>query len=98
MSDSLSIAGSALTAFSLKQSVTAGNIANMYTPGYSAQETVMQNRREGGVTAGVVTGSDRVDISRETTTMLGTTAGFKANAAVVKTAREMDRELFSIKA
>ena len=98
MNDPISIATGALAAFAQSQTVTANNLANVNTPNYSASSTVMSATQEGGVTTQVRQGSDRVDISREATTMLANSDGFKANLKVLTTAEEMSKDLLNIKA
>ena len=92
------IAASALTAFGVRQTVTANNIANSTTPGFKAAQTVMQTNGSGGISANIVQGQDQVDISREAVDLLSSTEGYKANAKVLKTEDEMTRTLLNLKA
>lgn len=98
MADVTSIAAGALAAFSVKQTVTANNVANINTPNYRASTVVMQKDNAGGVSAAISQGSDRVELSREATDMIATGHAFKANLKVLKAADEMTKELLNIKA
>lgn len=93
-----SISSSALQAFSTSQQVTANNVANLNTDGFTASRTVFQDKATSGVTASVLSSEDSVDISREATNLISNTQGFKANLKTFKTADEMTKELLSIKA
>jgi flagellar basal-body rod protein FlgC len=92
------ISGSALSAYGIRQAVTANNLANVNTEDFKASKTVMQEQKSGGVTASVSKGNDTVEISKEATDMMITSNGFKANVATLKTAEEMTKELLKIKA
>jgi flagellar basal-body rod protein FlgC len=92
------IAGSALQAFSVGQQVTANNVANMNTDGFTASKATFQEVAGGGVNAAVSKTEDTVDLSREAENLRSNATGFKANLKVLKTADEMTKELFSIKA
>lgn len=98
MADILGIAASALSAYSLKQTVTASNITKMNTSDSAASSVVMQAVKSGGVIVAVVQNEDKVDISRETVDLLSTGSSFKANLRLLRAADEMSRTLFSIKA
>lgn len=98
MNDISGIASGALSAYSLKQSVTASNISRLNTTDSAAASVVMQSDRGGGVTATVVEGFDKVDISREAVDLATTGTAFKANIKVLSASDEMNRTLFSIKA
>jgi flagellar basal body rod protein FlgC len=98
MSDITAIASGALSAFALKQSVTASNITKVNTTDSAASTAVMQSIAGGGVTAQVTTGNDKVDLSKEAVDLSLNGSAFKANIKVLQTADEMDKTLFSIKA
>ncbi|HBA71413.1 MAG TPA: hypothetical protein DCZ63_04235 [Geobacter sp.] len=98
MTDISGISSGALSAYSLKQAVTASNIAKLNTTDSAAASVVMQSGKDGGVTASVVEGFDKVDISREAVDLATTGTAFKANIKVLSTSEEMNRTLFSIKA
>lgn len=98
MSDITAIASGALSAFALKQGVTASNVARVNTTDSFASTVVMQSAAGGGVTAQVTAGNDRVDLSKEAVDMSSNSSAYKANLKVLQTADEMDKTLFSIKA
>ena len=97
MDNAASIAASALSAFTVRQSVTADNIANVSTPDFKASSVQFQDIQGGGVTASVQKGNDPVDISKEAANLLVNSSFFKANAATIKTVDEMTRSLLDIK-
>lgn len=98
MTDIAEVASSALNAYSLKQSVTALNIAKLNTSDSAASSVVMQSINNGGASASVAQTGDRVDISKEAIDLATSGNAFKANLKVMKASNEMDKELFSIKA
>lgn len=93
-----SISLSALQTFSLRQAVTANNVANSGSEGFKASFVRMQVQPSGGVTADVVGGNDAVDISKEAVDLLSNSSGFKANLKVVQASDEMDKTILNIKA
>jgi flagellar hook protein FlgE len=98
MAEVTNIAVSALSAYTLKQTVTANNVANLNSSNFKASAVAMQASQGRGVRATTTQGSDRVEISREATDMILTSNGFKANLKVLQTADEMSKELLNIKA
>ena len=93
-----SIAGSAVQAFAASQQVTANNVANVNTDDFRASRAEFRENGPGGVGVAVTATRDRVEISREAVNLMSNGQGFKANLAVLKTADDMTKELFSIKA
>lgn len=93
-----SIAGSALTAYGIKQAVTANNIANIETPDFKSSTVTLQEKPSGGVKATVSKTSDSVDISREAANMISNSNGFKANIKTLQAQDEMTQEVLNIKA
>jgi flagellar basal-body rod protein FlgC len=98
MADVTSIATSALTAYSMRQNVTANNIANVATDNFKAAAVQFQEQKSGGVKGQVITGNDSVDISQEATALLQNSQDFKANLTTLKVADDMTKELLNIKA
>lgn len=98
MSNIGAISGSALQAYGTGLQVTAHNMANLNTEGFTASRTTFQENGAGGVSATAANTRDSVDISREATTLLSDKNGFKANLTVLKTAGDMTGELLNIKA
>jgi flagellar hook protein FlgE len=93
-----SIAGSALSAYGIKQAVTANNVANIETPDFKSSSVRMQERPNGGVQASVMKTNDSVDISKEAVNMISNSHGFKANIKTIQTHDEMTKELLNLKA
>lgn len=93
MADISRIARGALTAYDVRQAVTANNIANLNTPGFKASYTVQQENRDGGVTASVNRGEECVDISKEAADMLNTGNSYKANFRTLLVEDRMKKEL-----
>ncbi len=98
MDNAGSIAASALNAFSVRQAVTADNIANVNTPDFKASSVRADDIKGGGVVASAVKGSDPVDISKEAADLLVNSSLFKANTATIRTVDEMTRTVLDIKA
>lgn len=98
VNDLTGIALSGITAYGIKQAVTANNVANLTTPDFKASTVSLEEQKEGGVTAQVSQGTDSVEISREAVDMIATDIGFTANLKVLKTADEMTKKLLDIKA
>jgi len=96
--NSISMATSALQAFSTSQQVTANNLANLNSAGFTASRTTFQDTSPSGVGVSVAGTQDTVDISLEATQLISNSQGFTANLKVLKTADEMTRELLDIKA
>jgi flagellar basal body rod protein FlgB len=90
------IATSALTAFGVKQRVTANNVANLNTPDFKASYTVMKENKESGVTASVIRGEDSVEISKEAVDMLETANGHEANLKTLQVQNRMVQDLIDI--
>lgn len=93
-----SIAGSALTAYGVKQAVTANNIANMETPDFKSSAVTLKENLAGGVSYSVSRTSDSVELSKEAVNMINDSNGFKANIKTLQTQDEMTKELLNIKA
>jgi flagellar basal body rod protein FlgB len=96
MADISGISGSALAAFGVRQAVTANNVANLNTPDFKASSVVMEEKKEGGVTASVTRGEDSVEISKEAVDMLDTANGYGANLKALQVAERMEKDLLDI--
>lgn len=90
------IAASALTAFGVRQAVTANNVANLNTTDFKASYTVMKENKGGGVSASVVRGEDSVEISKEAVDMLDTANGYEANLKTLQVKNRMEQDLIDI--
>jgi flagellar basal-body rod protein FlgC len=94
---SMEIAASALNAFQTRQNVTANNIANANTPGFSPDRVEMQENAAGGVRASVQKNSrpgegndpamearpSSTDLTREMVDMIATENAYDANAVTL---------------
>jgi flagellar basal body rod protein FlgC len=96
MADISGISGSALAAYGVRQAVTANNIANLNRPDFKASSVVMEEKREGGVTASVARGEDSVVISKEAVDMLDTANGYGANLKALQVADKMTKDVLDI--
>lgn len=98
MSSLTAIAGSALGVYDIRQAVTAGNVANLESAGFTASEVVTREKSAGGVSASVRHGNDRVELSKEAVDLSINANGYKANVKILKTADEMTKELLHLTA
>lgn len=98
MAEISGIASGALSAYSLKQTVTASNISRFNATDTPASTVAMQSVKGGGVSASVQQGFDQVDISKEAADMISTTGAYSANIKVLAASDEMKKELLKIKA
>jgi flagellar basal body rod protein FlgC len=96
MADISEISGSALAAFGVRQAVTANNVANLNRPDFKASSTVMEEKKEGGVTASVTRGKDSVEISKEAVDMLETANGYGANLKALQVANKITKDVLDI--
>jgi flagellar hook protein FlgE len=87
---------SALNAFSVAQAVTANNIANVNSTGFTASDTLLKDTKGGGVSAQVRQGSDSVDISKEAVDMMTTSTNYGANIKAIQVADKMNRDALDI--
>jgi len=92
------ISNSALSAYAIRQAVTANNVANVQTEDFKASRAINSEKPNGGVSVRVEKTEDRVDISREAVNMMSNSSSFKANTKAIKANDEMTRELLNIKA
>jgi flagellar basal body rod protein FlgC len=96
MADISGISGSALTAYGVRQAVTAHNVANLNTPDFKASSVVMEEKKGGGVTASVARGEDSVEISKEAGDMLEAANGYGANLKALQVANRMEKDILDI--
>jgi len=87
---------SALTAYGVRQAVTANNIANLNTSDFKSSYTVMKENREGGVNASVARGEDCVEISKEAVDMMNTANGYEANLRALQVYERMEKDALDI--
>lgn len=90
MSSLVSFAQSGLAAAQLRLDASAGNIANMNTPGYRAQRVEQQAQAGGGVDARVNRVPEPgVSLEQEIVDQLAASHAFKANLHSLRTGDEV---------
>jgi flagellar hook-associated protein 1 FlgK len=95
--DALNIAASGLQAAQAQLNVTANNIANMNTPGYTAQRVDLAAAPGGGVDVeGVQSTGNAVDPVNELLNLKQTTLYYDANGMVIRVADQMYGSLLNI--
>jgi flagellar hook-associated protein 1 FlgK len=95
--DALNIAASGLQAAQAQLNVTANNIANMNTPGYTAQRVDLAAAPGGGVDVeGVQSTGNAVDPVNELLNLKQTTLFYDANGMVIRVADRMYGSLLNI--
>lgn len=91
----ISIAASALTAQTTQVEVTANNIANAQTPGYTAQQAQFVPMHP-GVSAGAVIGTGHdVELTSETINLLSAKAAYQAAVDVLRAADANSKTLIA---
>ena len=96
MSNITSIGVSGLDAATKRLGAAASNIANASTPGYTPVQAVSQATADGGVQTDIRASADDaggVDLASEAVNVDQSVIGYKANAAVIRAADDMQREL-----
>ena len=97
----LATAVSGLKASALKVNVAAANIVNRDTAGYKAQhvrtlsQVTSQPFGGGGVVARVIADGEtggEVDLAREFIRLIEAESAYRANAGVIRTAEDIERE------
>jgi flagellar hook-associated protein 1 len=95
--DALNIAASGLAAAQAQLNVTANNIANLNTPGYTAQRVDLAAAPGGGVDVeGVQSTGKAVDPVNELLNLKQTTLYYDANGMVIRVADRMYGSLLNI--
>ena len=107
---SMEISASALNAFQTRQQVTANNIANANTPGFTPDRVDMRENQDGGVqaTARQTTqppapaaaqprepAPSTTDLSREMVDMMATEKAYDANATMLASQAAMQGKLIN---
>lgn len=95
MNSIMNIASSAWSALSVQQDVTANNVANVTTDDFKTSSARFSDHKNGGVSASVLQGNDRVEISQEAVNMIAKSNAYTANLKSVQTDDEMQQTLFS---
>ena len=86
----------ALNAIHMRFSVTANNIANASTEGYTAKHAVQTSDESGAVTVNITDTGAPVDMVKELTDQIKQVYDYKANAVVMRTRDEMTGQVIDI--
>jgi len=99
MSSLNAIASSGLSAARMRLDASAGNVANMNTPGYRAQRVVQQAAPEGGVDASVQRAdAEGVSLEQEVVDQLAAKQDFMANVQTLRTGDAVLGALLDVRA
>ncbi len=95
ITNAINSAVSALNAYGERQAVTANNIANQITPGFTPTEANMTEGDDGGVkvTLSQNQNSGGVDEAREIVNMITNQTGFEANISTLQTSEQMNKTI-----
>ena len=97
----LAVAISGLNANALKVNAAANNIVNQNTAGYQAvraetvSRTTFKHSTGGGVVTRIITDGE-VDLALEFTHIIMAEAAYGANAEVLRTTEEMERQFINV--
>jgi flagellar hook-associated protein FlgK len=95
--DALNIAASGLQAATAQLNVAANNIANMNTPGYTAESVDLGALPSGGVQAGpVLSTGQSLDLPRQWINLKQAALMYDANGIVIKTTDQMYGSLLNV--
>ena len=95
MTDALRIAGAALAAQTISLAVTADNVANTTTPGYTAKQAQFVPMNP-GVSVGVIVDTGQgVDLANQMVNLILAKAAYQAAASVFRTANQMSKTLIA---
>jgi flagellar hook protein FlgE len=98
--DAIAYALSGMQAASLQLDVSANNVANLPTPGFTPSEVGLSAASGGGVAARVApgpppsSGPSGTDLLAETATAIAAPVVYAANARIVTTSAQMAKSLF----
>jgi flagellar basal body rod protein FlgC len=96
MTDALSIAGSALAAQTISLAVTADNVANATTPGFTAKQAQFVPMNPGVSVGAIVDTGQSVDIADQMVNLILAKTAYQAAASVFRTANQMTNTLATI--
>lgn len=97
MIDAINIAASGLQAAQAQLNVTANNIANQNTPGYTAQRVDLAAAEGGGVDVeGIQSTGKSVDLANEMVNLKQSVLYYDANGMVIRAADRMYGSLLNI--
>lgn len=95
MIDALSIAGSALAAQTTSLAVTADNVANATTPGYTAKQVQFVPMNPGVGVGAIVDTGQGVDLTNQMVNLILAKTAYQAAANVFRTANQMTNTLLA---
>ncbi len=95
MTDALRIAGSALAAQTISLAVTADNVANATTPGYTAEQAQFVPMNPGVGVGAIVDTGQSVDIANQMVNLILAKTAYQAAASVFRTANRMTNTLIA---
>lgn len=95
MTDALSIAGSALAAQTISLAVTADNVANATTPGYTAKQTQFVPMHPGVSVGAIVDTGQPVDLADQMVNLILAKTAYQAAASVFRTSDQMTKTLLA---
>jgi flagellar hook protein FlgE len=95
MIDALSIARSALLAQTIGLGVTADNVANAITPGFTAKQAAFVAMNPGVAVGAIVDSGQGVDLANQMVNLILAKTAYAAAAAVFRTADRMTTALLA---
>ena len=95
MTDALSIAGSALAVQTISLAVTADNVANATTPGYTAKQAQFVPMNPGVAVGAIVDSGQPVDLTDQMVNLIQAKNAYEAAVNVVRTTNQMTNTLLA---
>jgi flagellar hook protein FlgE len=95
MSDAISIAGSALAAQTVSLAVTADNVANATTPGFTAKQAQFVPMNPGVSVGAIIDTGQDVDLADQMVNLILAKTAYEAAVNVVRTADQMTGTLLA---
>jgi flagellar hook protein FlgE len=96
MIDALSIANSALNAQTISLAVTADNVANARTPGFTAKEARFVAMNPGVAVGAIIDTGQSVDLADQMVNLILAKTAYAAAARVFRAADQMTKTLLAI--
>ena len=95
MIDALSIASSALNAQAISLAVTADNVANAETPGFTAKQAQLVAMNPGVAVGAIIDSGQSVDLADQMVNLILAKTAYQAAADVFRTADQMTKTLLA---
>lgn len=96
MIDALSIAGSALAAQTISLAVTADDVANVETPGFTAKQAQFVAMNPGVSVGAIIDTGQGVDLADQMVSLVLAKTAYEAAANVFRTADQMTKTLLAV--